>query len=417
MKSAINILVFTCVFSFASFSQGSTQNLKKQQKKIERKISNTKNLLKKVTSSRKESLSELQLINNQIESRESLLRLYDRQVLLAEGTIRQKQEEVDALNKRVKKLKGQYKDMVLHAYKSRNKNGQMMFVLSADNYYEAQKRNKYLKNITALHKKQVAIIATNQNKIKAEIIAIEIEKERKQSLLSQKRIERQEIESDREKKEAVLVKIKQKESSLLAEIKSNQIKRQALKAKIAEAIKRELAEIERKRKEVERKRRAENPGEANLPSFTDESSEGKIISKNFEKNRGTLPWPVESGAITERFGKNKHPSLKDVYTNNNGIDISCRSGAPIRAVFSGKVTAVFPIPGAGKVIIIKHGNYRTVYSNLKESFVSIGDEVNIKTEIGVVLATESALGTLHFEVHLVSGMTTKSLNPSLWIDR
>ena len=126
----------------------------------------------------------------------------------------------------------------------------------------------------------------------------------------------------------------------MAEIKSNQIKRQALKAKIAEAIKRELAEIERKRKEAERKRREANPGAESLPSFTDESSEGKIISKNFEKNRGTLPWPVESGAITERFGKNKHPSLKDVYTNNNGIDISCRSGAPIRAIFSGKVTAV-----------------------------------------------------------------------------
>ena len=154
-----------------------------------------------------------------------------------------------------------------------------------------------------------------------------------------------------------------------------------------------------------------------MPSFADESSEGKLISKNFEKNRGTLPWPVISGAVTEGFGKNKHPSLKEVYTNNNGIDIACRSGSVIRAVFSGQVTAVFPIPGAGKVIILKHGNYRTVYSNLKESFVSIGGEVDAKTEIGVVLASEEALGLLHFEVHLVSGMTTKSLNPSLWIDR
>lgn len=417
MKSAINILLMICLASAGVFSQGNTQNLKKQQKKIERKISNTKNLLKKVTSSRKESLSELQLINNQIDSREKLLRLYDRQVLLAEGTIRQKQEEIDALKVRVEKLKEQYKAMVLHAYKSRNKNGQMMFVLSAENYYEAQKRNKYLKNVTSLHKKQVAIITTNQNKIKAEIAAVELEKERKQSLLSQKRIERQEIEVDREKKKAVLVKIKQQEVSLLAEIKANQSKRQALKAKIAEAIKRELAEIERKRKEAERKRREANPSSEKTPSFADESSEGKIISKNFEKNRGTLPWPVESGAITEGFGKNKHPSLKDVYTNNNGIDISCRSGSAIRAIFSGQVTAVFPIPGAGKVIILKHGNYRTVYSNLKESFVSIGDEVNTKTEIGVVLAPEDALGLLHFEVHLVSGMTTKSLNPSLWIDR
>lgn len=417
MKSAINILVLICVFSSDLFSQGSTQNLKKQQKKIERKISNTKNLLKKVTSSRKESLSELQLINNQIESRESLLRLFDRQVLLAEVTIRKKQEEIDALNERVTKLKVQYKDMVVHAYKSRSKNGQMMFVLSADNYYEAQKRNKYLKNITALHKKQVAIITTNQNKIKAEIEAIETEKKRKQSLLSQKLIERQEILADREKKEAVLAKIKQKESSLLDEIKSSQIKRQELKAKIAEAIKRELLELERKRKEVERKKREANPEVDKVLSFMDESSEGKIISKNFEKNKGTLPWPVESGAITEKFGKNKHPSLNDVYTNNNGIDISCPASSGIRAIFSGEVTAVFPIPGAGKVIILKHGNYRTVYSNLKESFVSIGDAVNTKTEIGIVLGKNSDLGILHFEVHLVSGMTTKSLNPSLWIDR
>ena len=373
--------------------------------------------MKKVTSSRKESLSELQLINNQIDSREKLLRLYDSQVLLAEGTIRQKQEEIDALKARVEKLKEQFKAMVLHAYKSRNKNGQMMFVLSAENYYEAQKRNKYLKNITSLHKKQVAIITVNQNKITAEIAAVELEKERKQSLLSQKRIERQDIEVDREKKEAVLAKIKQQESSLLSEIKTNQVKRRALKAKIADVIKRELAEIERKRKEAERKRREENPSSEKMPSFADESSEGKLISKSFEKNRGTLPWPVISGAVTEGFGKNKHPSLKEVYTNNNGIDIACRSGSVIRAIFSGQVTAVFPIPGAGKVIILKHGNYRTVYSNLKESFVSIGDEVNTKTEIGVVLAPEDALGLLHFEVHLVSGMATKSLNPSLWIDR
>tara|TARA_B100001287_G_scaffold207159_1_gene176187 strand:- start:13010 stop:14263 length:1254 start_codon:yes stop_codon:yes gene_type:complete len=417
MKSATNTLIFIGLVFSGFFSQSNTQSLKKQQKKIERKISNTKNLLKKVTNSKKESFGELQLINNQIESREALLRLYDRQVVMAEGTIRQKQEEIDALKERVKKLKDQYKDMILHAYKSRSKNGQMMFVLSAENYYEAQKRNKYLKSITALHKKQAAIIATNQNKIKAEIEAIEIEKEKKKSLLSQKRFEREEIESDREKKLAVLAKIKQKESSLLSEIKSNQIKRQELKAKIAEAIKRELAEIERKRKAAERKRREKNTVGENAFSFKDESSEGKIISKNFEKNKGTLPWPVESGAITEGFGKNKHPSLKDVYTNNNGIDISCSPGSPIRAIFSGEVTAVFPIPGAGKVIILKHGNYRTVYSNLQESFVSIGDEVSTRTEIGNVLTTENSLATLHFEVHLVTGMTTTSLNPSLWIDR
>tara|TARA_B110000285_G_scaffold29619_1_gene30041 strand:+ start:7951 stop:9204 length:1254 start_codon:yes stop_codon:yes gene_type:complete len=416
MKSAIKFLLFASVISSGVFGQGKTENLKKQQKKLERKISNTRSLLKKVTSTREESLSELQLINNQIQSREGLLRLYDRQVILAEGFIRQKEIDVATLNERVLKLKEQYKAMILHAYKTRNKNGQMMFVLSAENYYEAQKRNKYLKNVTALHKKQVALIANDQQKIKLEIAAIELEKTQKKAVLTQKRIEREEIEVDREKQQRVLNTIQKKEAQLLAEIKTNEIKKQQIKARIAEAIRKELAEIERKRKEAARKRRAANPGVPDSPSFTDESSEGQIVSKNFENNRGALPWPVESGAITERFGKNKHPSLNDVYTNNNGVDISCRPGAEIRAVFAGKVTAVFPIPGAGKVVILKHGNYRTVYSNLKEAYVSIGDEVKIKSNIGEVMNQDSGLGQLHFEIHFVSGMTTKSLNPSLWVD-
>ncbi|MEJ6505630.1 MAG: peptidoglycan DD-metalloendopeptidase family protein [Crocinitomicaceae bacterium] len=416
MKSAIKILLFASLFSSGVFGQVKTANLKKEQKKLERKISNTKSLLKKVASTRAESLSELQLINNQIQSREDLLRLFDRQVVLAEGFIRQKETDVATLNERVLKLKEQYKAMILHSYKSRNKNGRMMFVLSAENYYEAQKRNKYLKNVTALHKKQVALIANDQQKIKSEIAAIELEKSRKKEVLTQKRLEREEIEVDREKKEQVLKIIQKKEAQLLAEIKSNEIKKQQIKVRIAEAIRKELAEIERKRKEAARKRRDANTGIAESPNFTDASSEGKIVSKNFEKNRGSLPWPVEEGAITERFGKNKHPSLNDVYTNNNGVDISCRTGAETRAVFAGKVTAVFPIAGAGKVVILKHGNYRTVYSNLKESFVSIGDEVKIKSSLGVVMNQDSGLGQLHFEIHFVSGLTTKSLNPSLWVD-
>jgi len=416
MKSVIKTIFFLLLFVSYGFPQGSTQNLKKQQKKLERKISSTKNLLKKVTDSRKKSLSELQLINTQIQSREDLLSLFDRQVLLAEGTIKEKEEQVETLGERVEKLKAQYKEMILHAYKSRNKNGKMMFVLSADSYYEAQKRNKYLKSITALHKKQVAIIASTQKKVTEEIAAITLEKERKKALLTNKRIERQEIESDREKQQLILSEIQMKEASLRADIESNERKKQKLKAKIAEAIKRELAEIERKRKEAEIKRRKSNPNTEVSPSFIDQSSEGKIISNNFEKNKGTLPWPVSSGAITERFGKNKHPSLSGVYTNNNGIDLSCPPSSVIRAIFSGTVTAVFPIAGAGKVIIIKHGNYRTVYSNLKESFVVLGDEVTTKSQIGVVLLNESELGLLHFEIHHVSGMTTKSLNPSLWLD-
>lgn len=421
MIRAINLIVFIGL-CFAAVSQSKSDKLKREQKKLEKKITNTKSLLKKVTSSREASLNELQLIENQINSREALLKVYDNQVKMANVYIQEKQEKVKELTQRMEKLKAQYKKMVVYAYKNRNKNGQMMFVLSADSYYEAQKRNKYLKSVSALHKKQAALIVQDQIKIKEEIEAIEIEKKKKQETLIQKRQERAEIEVDRGKKMEVLEKIQNEESVLIAEIRKNEIKKQAIKKKIDDVIRRELEEIERKRKEAERRRReaAKQNGQdisSTTPNFTDQSSEGKISSKKFQNNRGALPWPVAKGSITEKYGKNQHPSLRGVYTNNNGIDISCPSNSLVRSIFEGEVTSVFTIPGSGKVVIIKHGNYRTVYSNLKETRVSKGDKVSTKQQIGTILSEGNTLGILHFELHLVSGTSTKSLNPALWIDR
>ena len=144
MKRAINLILFfgLCINVLA---QTKSDKLKKEQKKLENKISNTKSLLKKVSSSREVSLNELKLIENQINSREALLKVYDNQVKMADVYIQEKQEKVSALTVRMEKLKTQYKEMVLYAYKNRNKSGQMMFVLSADSYYEAQKRNKSIK--------------------------------------------------------------------------------------------------------------------------------------------------------------------------------------------------------------------------------------------------------------------------------
>ncbi|MDB2408218.1 peptidoglycan DD-metalloendopeptidase family protein [Crocinitomicaceae bacterium] len=421
MKRVINVILFFSI-CFSALSQSKSDKLKREQKKLEKKITNTKSLLQKVSSNREASLNELKLIENQINSREALLKIYDNQVKMANVYIQEKNEKVKALTLRMERLKAQYKEMNLNAYKNRNKSGQMMFVLSADSYYEAQKRNKYLKSVSALHKKQAALIVQDQAKIKEEIEAIEIEKKKKQETLSEKRKERAQIEKDRGKKMEVLEKIQKEESLLLAEIRRNEIKKQAIKKKINEAIRRELAEIERKRKEAEKRRleAAREKGEtpkANTTSLNDESSEGKISSKKFQNNRGALPWPVSKGSITEKYGKNQHPSLSGVYTNNNGVDISCPTNSLVRTIFEGEVTSVFTIPGSGKVVIIKHGNYRTVYSNLKETTVSKGDKVKTKQQVGTILSDGNSLGLLHFEVHLVSGTTTKSLNPALWIDR
>jgi len=129
-----------------------------------------------------------------------------------------------------------------------------------------------------------------------------------------------------------------------------------------------------------------------------------------------LASPVTNGTIVSRFGKNAHPTLKDVYENNNGIDISCSAGAGVRSVYEGEVSSVFSIPGAGKVVIVKHGNYRSVYSNLASVSVTVGQKVNTKQNVGTLI-TEGNISTLHFEIHSVSGINTTPLNPSLWLSK
>jgi len=414
MKNVIKVILL-CSIALPGFSQSKSEKLKKEQHKLEKKIANTKSLLKKVSSNKEESLNELQLVENQIKSREALLRVYDNQVKMADIYIQEKESELKALRLRIEKLKKQYKEMILYAYKNRNKNGQMMYVLSADSYYDSQKRNKYLKSVSSLHKKQLALIKQDQIKINQEIERIEIEKNRKKETLIQKRIEREEIETDRQKKLELLASIQNQEAVLIADIRKNESKKQKIKKRINAEIKREIEEIERKRREAAIKN-GETTTNTNV-DFRDESSEGKIVSKKFENNRGTLPWPVEKGSIVERYGRNQHPSLKGVYTNNNGIDISCPLNASIRAIFNGEVSSVFTISGSGKVVIIKHGNYRTVYSNLKETTVSKGDKIATKQRIGTVIGESSSIGKLHFEIHKVSGTATKSLNPVLWIYR
>ena len=201
-------------------------------------------------------------------------------------------------------------------------------------------------------------------------------------------------------------------------------KRKKIEGQIQSAILAEARKEEKRRKEKENVKATtstdanKTPAKTSTPTYKPEtlSSEGTIAGKNFESNKGGLPSPVGNGTITSRFGRNAHPTLKDVYENNNGIDISCSAGSTVRAVYEGEVSSVFSIAGAGKVVIIKHGNYRSVYSNLSSVSVSVGQVVSSKQSIGTLI-TEGNISTLHFEIHSVSGINTTPLNPSVWLSR
>ena len=436
MKSVTSLFLIFIICSIAH-GQVKSEKLQKEQKIIEKKISQTKALLDKVKNNTRNSFTELKLLDKQIKNREELVRIYDGQVRVAEIKVIEKENEIKQLVTRLDNLKQQYKKMIFFAYKNRNKAGRLMFLLSSNSYNEAQKRNVYLKKVANLQRKQVGLIKQHQGLINDEIVSIKEEKTSKEIALNEKKSEREKIEYDKSLKEKSHLKFKQEEDKLYVLLKEDEKKKIELKSRINAAIKEEIAaanEVERK-KEAARKKEELAKAESNKKDVKSDvvptekkkeqektvkkvlpiSTEGAIAGKNFEANKGRLPSPVSNGTITEKYGKNPHPTLAGVFTNNNGIDITCIANSKARAVFEGIVSAVINVNGAGKVVIIKHANFRTVYSNLQESSVKLGDKITAKQEIGTIMLDNGSVSIFHFEIHMVVGLETQSLNPSLWI--
>lgn len=433
VSKVIILVIFSCFVILKSFGQTSAK-LRKEQDRLEAKLANSKSLLNKTRNNTETSLGELRLIESQIRLREQLVLNFDSQIKSADKRVQAKEEEIDSLKFKLEILKEQYRKMLIYAYKHRNKYSELMQIISAEDYHEAQKRKKYIEKLGALQQQQLFIIKQNEKLLEEEIASIKEEKERKLAILLEKKKEAELILHNKEEKEQIYQKFKTKEGELVEQIRSDELKREVLKEKINLAIRKEIEiankkaaeEAERKRKEAEEAIKREQEALANKKKSVEKSKEVTInfvktkdvseLDKNFELNKGKLPWPVEKGTITEGFGKNAHPTLENVFTNNSGIDITAPKSAQVRAVFEGEVTSILNIPGAGKVVIIKHGNYRTVYTNLQNTYVIAGTIVKTKQAIGsLIVQPNSQISVAHFEIHQVVGSAVKCLNPSLWI--
>ena len=436
MKSAHKLIFVLLLCCNWAFSQNTKDKLIKEQERLEKNISETKSLISKTQSSTAATVNELKLIDNQIRLREELLNNYDNQIRGAELKIEQKDKQVVVLEAKMIKLKEQYKQLLIYAYKHRSKYGKVMYLFSANTYYEAIKRNKYLKKINEIQQQQRLIILQHQNMIQTEKKSLMEEKVHKQEVADQKRKEKEYILKDKEKQQETFTKLKGEEAKLMNQLKEDERKKAQIQAKIKEAIQKEIAAEEARkaaaRKAAEAKRAAEakkaaegktKPTETGTPPAVTEKPDPKFsesieltLNKDFELNKGRLPLPVASGSITGKFGEQPHPFLKGIVTNNNGIDISAPKNAQVRSVFEGEVTSVLTLPGAGKIVIIKHGNYRTVYSNLQETYVGVGSKVSARQNIGSLLSVENEkISVLHFEIHLVKDGQILKNNPGLWI--
>lgn len=414
------ILFFLLLIAFQNNYAQSTRKLKQREALLKKQINETKGLLSKTKKSQQATLSELTILNKQIKYREALASNLNRQITEIEQTIQLNTAEITTLEKELAKLKKEFREMIRFAYKQRNKDYNLMYLLASKDINEAYKRMKYINQYAENRKLQAKEVVNTQEKLATTNEELKKNKEEKLVVIDEAKKATEEFLADKKRQQAALDKIKNNQASLQKKLAQQQAEKDKITKAIQAAIKKEMqakaAAEEKARKEAAEKAK-NNPTTKPKSTFT-ETPEEKLAGKEFIENKGKLPWPVEKGTITSRFGKQQHSVVSTTYIENNGVDISTDKNAPVRAIFNGKVTSVLSIPGSGKAVIITHGNYRTVYANLQDVAVETGQFVKTKTQVGTLLPDASgAISQSHFEIWVVNGSDMRPVNPASWLIR
>ncbi len=375
--------------------------LQKERDRITEEINLTSKLIKETRETRNKAEGELSLINRKIGLREDLIRSIKREISLYNNRIKENKTRVLSLEKELDLLKQNYAKMIRHAQRNNKAQDKLMYIFASRDFIQATKRVKYLNQLARFrHKQATEIIGAQAELNRLNLNLLEIINE-KDTVLQTEESNKQALARDLKERETAVKSMKQEESSLLKKLQDQEKQREKLNKEIQRIIE---AEIKASKKE-----------NAGVFSLTPEAA---ALSANFESNKGKLPWPVERGVVTAKFGQNPHPILAGITVPNNGINIATSTNATVRSVFEGSVSAVFSIAGAGQNIIINHGGYRSVYSNVKEVFVKKGDKVSTKQPIGTVLTDEGSGKTeAHLEIWKVSEDGTTKQDPALWILR
>lgn len=416
LKSIFFLLLF-CIVSEA-FAQSSSE-LKKRKEALSREIESLNNSLNQTANNKNLSLKEVRALNAQIRLREKKIGIINSEVKLLDNQISDNTNTVRSLQTQLVKLKKEYAAMVLFAFRNQSSYSKLMFIFAAQNFNQAYKRLKYLQQFGEYRKKQAQYIEGTQKELNKKISELDRNKQEKSHLLTDQQKEKKTLGVQKNSKSKVLNSLTSKEKKLKQELTQKQRESAVLNRAIQNAINREI-EAARKRAEAEAraaaaKAKAENKDAPDYKPVASGSSilaatpESAKLSSDFLGSRGNLPWPVTNGMVIEDFGN--HTIGRNVTTENNGVDIKTAIGSQVRAVFGGEVAAVQNISGS-YAILIRHGEYFTVYSNLKSASVSRGQKVTLKQNIGVVI-TDPIDGTT--EVHFEVRKGAIPMNPAGWL--
>lgn len=344
-------------------------------------------LLKETSEQKTTTINDVRVLTTQIQAREDLITSIKKELSSIEKSISKNEESIVSLESDLSSLEENYKQIVRKAFRTRNSFNNMLFVFSASGFNEAFRRWQYLKEYESYRKKQVLLLLRTKSTLEEKVTLNEEKKEEKEDLLDEELCIRELVNAELAEKETMLQKLQQNEKKLRLQLAKQKEADLQLKNRINQLIGTEIASSYEKEKTVD-----------NTASSTDIKSESSISSL-FKSKKGKFNWPVNNGVITGKYGKQPHPIFKTIMTFNSGIDIQPITDTEVQTICRGEVIDVFFVPGNQNAVMIKHGEYYTVYSNLYETYVNPGDQLEDNQKIGR-LNTDVSAGkpSVHFEV-------------------
>ncbi len=402
MKTVRYLLFFLWVGTSFILAQESTQ----QQKKLEAQRQLLKNEIKQInrllfsnTKTKKNALTEAEDLQVKLNVRAELIRVTNQQANFLTRRINLNERNIKEQRNELEKLKEEYAKMIQKSYASKSLQNRLMFLFSSENFLQAYKRLQYLKQYARFRRKQGLEIAQKTKLLQELNQTLIEEKAIKLTLIEENREVQVALQKEQKEQKELINSLRRKERSLAAQIEEKEKQRRAIDKEINRLIREAIA--------------ASNKAAGKKGTTTFElTPEAKLIAANFQANKGRLPWPLEKGVVIQGFGRQRHPIVKTTTIQSNGVILATEPSAQVRAVFEGEVMSVIVIKGSNPSVLIRHGNFITLYSNLGKLYVKKGEQVKAKQPIGEVF-TNQQTGKSQVQFGIFNNV--KALNPKEWI--
>lgn len=384
------ILLTGVCFSVAAQQKTKIQLQKEKQQSVAR-IKEVEKILTETNAKKKNTLGELAALSQRIVEQQNLINSIRKEIALLNTEIRENNDIISVLDDDLKKLKKEYAAMLFAAQKASNSTTRLTFLFSSESFDQLVMRLRYMEQYSETRKLQAELIAQVQAELGQQVKDIESKRAEKNQLLSEGEKENQNLASLRKQQSSLVRSLEKEEKQLKRDLEDTKKALAVLDRKINDIIKEEM--------------------EREALALKGSKAVSVALSSSFEENKNKLPWPVSTGFISQKFGRQNHPVLKGIVMQNDGVNIQTKENEKVKSVFDGEVRRVAFIPTLGSTVIINHGEYYSVYTGLKEVYVKTGQRVTTSQEIGQIISNNDGISELRFQIR----KKTTALDPQAWL--